>query len=188
MRSIFCAAAIVATMPITTAAQAPPRSATVARDIGGYSLGTPIADVQKRMTLSQIARETYAGTDGDIAYEFGFTPMGRVFRIHAVQKLGQFIPDAKFVQTISGRLTDKFGPPASNTLPDGAMSWELIENVGPQNSRTLPFRTMWMDAMLSHDAGDVTLNLTMLDFRLLWADQNSLNQTPRQQAEDEARF
>jgi hypothetical protein len=140
------------------------------------------------MSLAHVAGETYAGIDGDISYEFGFTPAGRVFRIHTVQKLGRFTPDSKFVQTITGKLADKFGPPVSNTLPDGVMSWELIEKVERPSGQALPFRTMWMDAMLSDDAGEATLNLTMLDFRILWSDQNALNQTPRQKAEDKVRF
>ena len=65
-------------------------SATKARDIGGYELGMAIGEVRSRMTLSHIAGETFAGTDGGISYEIGFTPQGRIFRIHSIQKLGAF--------------------------------------------------------------------------------------------------
>lgn len=188
MRSLICAAAIAVMVPESVGAQAPALSATTARDIGGYALGMSIADVRKRMTLAHVASETFSGIDGDISYEFGFTPSGRVFRIQSVQKLGRFVPDGKFVQTITGKLTEKYGAPKSNQFPDGPMSWDLIETVPRASGQSLPSRTMWMDAMLSDADGEATLVLNMLDFRILWADQSARNQLPRQQAEDRVRF
>lgn len=186
MRSMIYTAAIVAMIPANVEAQA--LSATISRDINGYALGMSIADVRKRMTLAHVAGETFQGTDGKISYEFGFTPSGRVFRIQSVQKLGRFVPDGKFVQTITGNLADKYGAPKSNQLPDGPMSWDLIETVRRASGQTLPTRTMWMDAILADAEGEVTLDLKMLYFRILWADQSARNQSPREQAEDKVTF
>ena len=68
------------------------------------------------------------------------------------------------------------------------MSWEIIEPVQYPSGQKLPYRTMWMNAMLSDADGEMTLDMTMLDFRILWADQAALNQVPRQKAEDRMRF
>jgi hypothetical protein len=186
MRVIMFAAAITAMVPAGAQPRtdAPPRSATLARDIGGYALGTPVADVRKRMTLSHVAGETFAGTDGDIVYEFGFTPAGRIFRIATVQKLGRFVPDAEFQRTLTDKLTAKYGP----SIHGQPMSWELVEPVTRTSGQTLPTRTMWMDGFVSDEDGEVTLKLTMVDFRILWADEAALNEAPRQRGEDRVRF
>ena len=49
------------------------------------------------------------------------------------------------------------------------MSWEIIEPVQYPSGQKLPYRTMWMNAMLSDADGETTLDITMLDFRILWA-------------------
>lgn len=133
LRTIISAIALLLAGQLQSSAQVPtaptPVSATKARDIGGYELGMAIGEVRRRMTLAHIAGETFAGTDSDISYEFGFSPRGRIFRIHSVQKLGAFHPDASFARTLSNKLTAKYGAPISNALPGGPISWETIETV-----------------------------------------------------------
>ena len=192
LRPIISATALLLAVQLQASAQVPtaptPVSATKARDIGGYELGMAIGEVRRRMTLAHIAGETFAGTDSDISYEFGFSPRGRIFRIHSVQKLGAFHPDASFARTLSTKLTAKYGAPKSNALPGGPISWETVETVRYPSGQTLPYRTMWMDAMLSDADGETTLDITVLDFRILWADQAADNSAPRQTAEERIRF
>lgn len=192
LRKIVSAIALLITSHFPANAQVPTSpdavSATKARDIGGYELGMAIGEVRSRMTLSHIAGETFAGTDSGISYEIGFTPQGRIFRIHSIQKLGAFSPDTRFTQTLSDKLEAKYGSPQTNELPGGPMSWEIIEPVQYPSGQKLPYRTMWMNAMLSDADGETTLDITMLDFRILWADQAALNRIPRQKAEDRVRF
>ena len=192
LRTIISVIALLLAGQLQASAQMPtaptPVPATKARDIGGYELGMAIGEVRRRMTLAHIAGETFAGTDGDISYEFGFTPRGRIFRIHSIQKLGAFIPDARFARTLSTKLTAKYGEPISNALPGGPISWETVETVQYPSGQKLPFRTMWMDAMLSDADGQRTLDITLLDFRILWTDQAAVNQAPLQKAEGSVQF
>ena len=188
LRTIISAIALLLAGQLQSSAQVPtaptPVSATKARDIGGYELGMAIGEVRRRMTLAHIAGETFAGTDSDISYEFGFSPRGRIFRIHSVQKLGAFHPDASFARTLSNKLTAKYGAPISNALPGGPISWETIETVQYPSGQKLPYRTMWMNAVLSDADGETTLDITVLDFRILWADQAADNSAPRQTAKE----
>lgn len=192
LRTIISAIALLLAGQLQSSAQVPtaptPVSATKARDIGGYELGMAIGEVRRRMTLAHIAGETFAGTDSDISYEFGFSPRGRIFRIHSVQKLGAFHPDASFARTLSNKLTAKYGAPISNALPGGPISWETIETVQYPSGQKLPYRTMWMNAVLSDADGETTLDITVLDFRILWADQAADNSAPRQTAKERIRF
>jgi len=61
--------------------------------------------------------------------------------------------------------------------------WELIERIREIGGSSNPFRTMWMTAMLSDDAGEKSLEMTLIDFRVLWADQARANRPPRMMAE-----
>jgi hypothetical protein len=47
---------------------------------------------------------------------------------------------------------------------------------------------MWMTAMIGGDESGRTLDITLIDFRLLWADQASVNRAPRAEAEDRIAF
>lgn len=78
------------------------------------------------------------------------------------------------------RLTDKYGPPTGRSTE--TWSWELIEPVTRTSGQTLPFKTMWASAYLSKRSDGVTLNIKLLDFRILWADEAKLNREPRDRA------
>lgn len=167
LSKIVSAIALLITCQFPANAQVPTSpdavSATKARDIGGYELGMTIGEVRSRMTLSHIAGETFAGTDGGISYEIGFTPQGRIFRIHSVQKLGVFSPDASFAQTLSDKLEAKDGPPQNNELLGGTMRWEIIEPVQYSSGQKLPYRTMWMK--ISHGACRLPFKNSWTSFR-----------------------
>ena len=163
-------------------------SATHARDINGFALGMHISEIRKRMPINHVFGETFSGKLRDVSYEFGFTALGRLYRIGSVQPLGRFAPDERFTQNLSAKLIQKYGRPSGNQLPGGPASWELIEQVSLQGEPRHPFRTMWLDAMLSDDESGLTLNMKMLDFRVLWADAKRLNSQPRNEAMDRTSF
>lgn len=47
---------------------------------------------------------------------------------------------------------------------------------------------MWMTASISDDDGEKSLEMKMIDFRILWADQAQANQPGRAAAEDRVKF
>lgn len=163
-------------------------SATIARDINGFALGSGIDELRTRTPVTHLAGETYSATFDGVDYEFGLTPLGRVFRIQSVQPLGRFHPDAAFTNSLVQQLSEKYGTPATNQLPGGPAFWELIEPVDQLGGQINPFRTMSFSAMLAGGQDGVTLELNMLDFRVLWADQSALNSRPRQTAQGRLRF
>jgi len=165
-----------------------PRSATIARDINGFQLGADIEEVRARTAVTHIAGETYSAFADGIEYEFGLTPLGRVFRIRSVQPLGRFHPDAEFANSLAERLTRKYGTPSTNQLPDGPAFWSLVEPIERPDGQTVPFQTMSVSAMLIEAEGQMALELFMLDFRVLWADQQAINAAPSQAAQDRTRF
>ena len=131
---------------------------------------------------------TVSRLPGGVNYEFGFTALGRVYRIESVQPLGRFAPDERFTQSLNTQLIQKYGHPESNQLPVGPASWGLVEQVSLEGEPQHPFRTMWFYAMLSSEERGVSLNMKMLDFRVLWADAKRLNSQPRNEAIGRLRF
>lgn len=162
------------------------RSATVARDINGFHLGMPIAEARKLADLEYIGGDQFEATAEGLQYNFGVTPAGRIYRVQSSQSLGQFSVDRTFVQSLRQKLSAKYGPPLSDYAD--VFSWEIIENVTMPDGNKEPFRTMWMTAMISGQETDRTLDITLIDFRILWADQASVNRTPRAEAEDRIAF
>lgn len=163
-------------------------SATTARDINGFQLGMNISEVRSRMNLEHLGFETFTGTHEGVEYAFGFTPQGRLFRIQSSQRLGRFEPDRQFARNLSGRLIQKYGPPARSHLPTGTAEWELIQPVTRADGQRVPFRTMWFTVMVGTDMDGTTLDMTMLDFRLLWADQEANNREPARRGTEAIRF
>lgn len=158
------------------------RSATRARDVNGVALGMSLADIQKRMPLTHVDGEVFTGKLDGIDYEFGITPLGRVYRIESSQPLGRFNPDRAFTLSLSAKLQQKYGPPRENGLPEGVMSWWLTEPITHSDGQTLPFTTMTVDASLSDDWGTQSLKIRMQDYRVLWTDAQRLNSPHRDQA------
>jgi hypothetical protein len=109
-----------------------------------------------------------------------------IYRVQSSQSLGRFSVDRTFVQTLKQKLSAKYGPPLSDYAD--VFSWEIIEDVTMPDGNRGPFRTMWMTAMIGGQETDPTLNITLIDFRILWADQASVNRAPRAEAEDRIAF
>jgi len=79
---------------------------------------------------------------------------------------------------LSTKLAAKFGP-----VPDvlkEVFGWELIEPIKQTNGTVLLFKTNWASAyVISTHADGVTLEMKMIDFRILWQDDAKLNRAPR---------
>lgn len=160
----------------------PKRSATVARDIGGFELGMRIAEVRKVVPVEALGNGNFQAIRDGITYDFGVTPLGRIYRVASSQNLGRFEVDAPFLSSVSARLTAKYGPTTDRSTE--TWSWELIEPVTRTSGQTLPFKTMWASAYLSKGSDGVTLEIKLLDFRILWADEAQINRGPRDKAAD----
>ena len=154
------------------------RSATTARDIGGFALGMHIHKVKAVTPLTWIGGNQFDATYEGRSYNFEVTPKGRIYRITSSQRLGTFEVDYKFTNALASKLSAKYGNPTSRG--GDTFSWELIETVKHLNGQVLPFTTMWMSASVGHGGSvdDVSLDMTMLDFRILWQDQAALNRGP----------
>lgn len=160
----------------------PIHSATRARDVNGFALGTTVSEIRTRMQLTHVDGEVFRGNSNGVNYEFGVTPLGRVYRIESSQPLGRFNLDLTFTRNLTAKLERKYGPPESNQLPTGPISWSLIEPVTHSDGTVLPFRTMTVDASFSDDFGMHSLEIRMQDYRVLWADSERLNAKPRDEA------
>ena len=163
------------------------RSATLSSDINGFHLGMTLAEASQLAQLTRIpgGDQVEARTAG-FSYNFGVTPRGRIYRIQSTQQLGRFAVDATFLATLQSKLTAKYGRP--NRIATDAFEWSLVESVTHPTGQRLPFKTMWMAANLGYDDTGRTLELTILDFRILWADQAAVNHTPRVIAGKRIRF
>lgn len=156
------------------------RSATTARDIGGFALGMSIAEVKKIVPITSLGNDNYQATRDGITYDFEVTCLGRVYRVASSQFLGHFEVDAAFRRSLASRLTAKYGPPSSMTAD--TFDWELIEPATRSTGQVLPFKTMWASAYVSSGIDGVTLEIKMLDFRIMWADEAAVNRAPRDKA------
>jgi hypothetical protein len=164
------------------------RSATVARDINGISLGMRLAEVNQIAPVWHLAFNTYTLELDGIDYEVEVSPLGRVFQIDSSQRLGSFAPDRQFAATLTQRLAAKYGEPGLNQLPGAPAVWSLVEQVDNPNVGTFARNTMHFSVMLSEDEQGVVLEMMMQDFRILWQDQASLNCAPTREGERRIQF
>lgn len=162
------------------------RSATIARDVNGFHLGMPLTEAQRLAKLEFIGGDQFEATVEDVRYNFGVTSEGRIYRVQSSQSLGQFRVDRSFLETLKHKLSSKYGPPISQS--GEVFHWELIENVTTADGKTVPFRTMWMTALVGGFESNRTLDITIIDFRILWADEARANRAPRTTAEDSLKF
>ncbi len=164
-------------------------SATKARDINGFELGMPIADAVKRVNVTFTQSELVQSTMDGIQYDFGVCPSGRIYRIQSSQPLGNFIPDEAFSQKLHSQLINKYGH--TDTSNPNNLSWDLIEDVRYSDGAVRLFKTNWMSALVSGSVGNggpITLDMTLLDFRICWEGKRQMNQKPRNDANDKVVF
>lgn len=176
-------ACIMACAPQPAFAQ---KSATLATDVNGFRLGMTVQAARSLAPLKFIGGDQFEAETGGFSYNFGVTPKGRIYRVQSTQKLNRFVVDRQFVATLGRRLTKKYGEPTSHE--GDTFFWELIEPVTNNLGQTLPFRTMWMNASVSGFGSDPTIEITIIDFRILWTDQATVNREPREKAEGTIQF
>lgn len=186
--SLTCAAAAALALPTQVRAQegALPQSATLARDVNGFRLGMTVEEARQITPLTYIGGDQLEAKAEGFEYNFGVTPRGRIYRVQSTQQLNSFSVDAQFVATLRQRLVAKYGEPTSESSDN--FYWALTESVTDNIGQTLPFTTMWMNAYVGGFGGDPTLEVTIVDFRILWADQAAVNRAPREAAEGQIQF
>lgn len=165
----------------------PGASATKARDISGFELGSPIREAVKRTNVEFAQGELVETTHDGIDYDFGVCPSGRIYRIQSSQTLGGFIPDQQFVTSLQAQLFQKYGPTQPSS--SGNWAWDLVEPVRYFEGDVQPFKTNWFSVMISGGYGSpVIIDMTLIDFRICWEDRASSNRTPREAATASIRF
>jgi hypothetical protein len=167
------------------------RDDLLARNINGYSLDMTVQQVQAvaHESLRSIGAGQYLVTANGIDYDFGFSVLGHLYRIDSKQILGRFIPDEAFARILTKKLSDKFGPPQTNQLPGGPAFWQYVEPYreagGPVSNRI----TVSLSALLLGGSGQpISLNMKLMDFRIMRRDLARANAGPRSNAEDNTRF
>lgn len=157
------------------------RSATKARDIGGFVLGMHIRDAEKLSPMKRIDWDDYQTTKDGVDYDFELTKLGHVYRVDSSQRLGNFTIDDTFLRSLGAKLTAKYGQPIEAS--GGVWHWSLIEPVKRTGGATLPFETNWASASADGGPDGVTLKIKMIDFRIMWRDEAELNRVPRDKAD-----
>ncbi len=165
----------------------PGASATKARDIRGFELGSPVREAVKRTSVEFAQGELVETMLDGIKYDFGVCPSGRIYRIQSSQTLGSFIPDEKFISKLQAQLFEKYG--RTNSSSSGNWGWELIEPIRYSEGSIHPFKTNWFSVLLSGGYGSpVTIDMTMIDFRVCWEDSVRSNIEPRNDALEAVTF
>ena len=175
-----------ASFPTTVGAQPRVESATLAKDVNGFELGMTLADAREKATLTYIGGDQFEATSQGISYNFGVTPKGRIYRVQSSQPLGQFVVDRSFIDTLRRKLVTKYGKPHRAT--GETFYWRLTEQIAQKSGEELPFVTMWMNASIGGLSQGKTLEITILDFRILWADQADVNREPSQRGAAKIQF
>lgn len=145
-----------------------------------------VAEARKLAPVSLVGGYQYEAKTPGLDYNFEVTPRGRIYRVTSSQPLGHFEEDRNFLTTLRTRLTAKYGQPVS-AIGD-SFHWSLTEPVADNEGHRLPFNTMWMSAYVSQGGDTASLEMTMIDFRILWADQTIQNRTPREMALGRLKF
>jgi hypothetical protein len=161
-----------------------------ARDLQGIRLDMTPEEVEQltHAHLTPLGRGDFKLEFNKTEFDLGFSPLGHLYRIDSDQQLGSFAPDLPFAATLTSKLTEKFGPPRGNMLPGGPINWEL-QGMVTDNNGTNPRELESLSAMLEGGYGTpIHLVMKMLDFRVLWRDQASVNATPRNKAAEATRF
>ena len=171
----------------------PPRSSQelLANDINGFALGMTVLQVEHlaQRQLRPLGRGDYELDLKDRKYDFGFSILGHLYRVDYEQSLGRFNADDSYAANLTNRMTEKFGPPQTNQLPGGPISWEFSELYqeagGPIISRTTVSLAAWLTGGWGQP---IMLNMKLMDFRILRRDLGNANAVPRSKAEDETKF
>jgi len=163
----------------------------LAHDISGYALDMTVAQVEAvaHTRLRPLGGSQYNLIAGGVKYNFEFSVTGHLFRIDSQQTLGRFLPDDSFARTLTRKLVTKFGPPDLNELPNGPISWEHFATYHERSGQVVNRPTISLSALLLGGWGEpITLNMKLLDFRIMGRDLSKANAIPRSRAEGDAKF
>lgn len=162
-----------------------------AQDINGIRLDMTVQQVARLLPngLIPIGGGDFQAVNGDTSYDFGFTALGHLYRIDSRQILGRFLPDREFGLHLTAKLVAKYGPAEGNQLPGGPASWDFVENNATAQGAMLTQRAESLSAILNrgYDA-PVTLDLKLMDLRILRRDQTIMNATPLARAREHIEF
>lgn len=162
-----------------------------AHDVNGFALDMSVQQVVAvaGRPLTPLGGGQFKVSVNGIDYDFGFSARGHLFRIDSKQQLGRFIPDAQFTAILTEKLSKKYGPPQHNQLPGGPAFWQYLEAYTTTGGQTLNRETESLSAMLSGGYGvPISLEMKLMDFRIMRRDIAKLNATPRSKAEGDIKF
>lgn len=134
-RALACAVILWALFAYSCVGQ---QTGLLAHDLSGFTLDMTTAEVAAvaGKPLTAVGAGHYQVTVLGIDYDFGFTPLGHLYRIDSRQQLGLFTPDPAFAPTLTERLIKKFGQPFSNQLIAGPAIWMFEEPyTGPKGEK-----------------------------------------------------
>lgn len=167
------------------------KSCLVAQDINGIRLGMTVQQVAQLLPtgLKPIGGGDYEADGRNVTYNFGFTPLGHLYRIDSSQILGRFQPDHEFGLRLSAKLIAKYGPPETNQLPGGPAFWNLVQYVQTAQGTLLMRPTESLSAALNGGYGlPIKLELKLMDFRILRRDNATMNSVPETRAAKHVQF
>lgn len=192
---LLCAFLVVSTSGQKTRAQtgvsAEIAHGLLAHDINGFALDMTLQEVQAKAgkPLRHLSGGDFDVTLGDKSYDFGFSILGRLYRIDYEANLGNFIPDAAYGRNLARRLTEKYGPPQSSNLPGGAAFWQFTEQCRTPEGQVLTCETESLSVSLFGGWGSpMKLAMKLMDFRIMRRDIARANAGPRSKAEGATTF
>lgn len=173
--------------------QSGPRAASfqplVSTDVRGFRTGMTFREVSSRIRLEPLGGGDFEGVQGDTKFNFGFSPLGNLYRIDSQQKLGFFHPDHATAVKLTGQLCAKYGQPDFNQLPGGPVTWSSYARMQGDDGRPLTRQVQSLSVMFQESYNQpVELWIKLLDFRVLWRDSAQQNAGPKARAEDAVRF
>lgn len=166
-------------------------SCLAARDVNGISLGMTVADVAARLStdLKPLGEGQFAAQAGNQTYDFGFSALGHLYRIDSHLDLGRFIPDRSFELSLAHQLAEKYGTPETGDVPSGVLWWTFAERYQLNNGTVVTRETESLSASLGGGFGQpVTLDIKLMDFRIMRRDIEDLNRKPEMAAQARVQF
>jgi len=162
-----------------------------AHDINGIRLDMTVQQVSELVPngLTPLGGGQFNADIGMTSYNFEFSPLGHLFIINSSQQLTSFAPDREFGFALTKKLETKYGPPDSNQLPGGPASWGYLEYYTTNQGMRLARETESLSVMLmDHYQKPVTLEMKLMDFRILRRDEDALNRAPKSEAQSLVQF
>ncbi|MGA2654036.1 MAG: hypothetical protein ABSF28_26240 [Terracidiphilus sp.] len=169
-RTLACAVILCSLFACTCIGQ---QTGLLAHDLSGFTLDMTVDQVTAvaAKPLTQIAAGHYQVTVLGTDYDFGFTPLGHLYRIDSRQQLGLFTPDPAFAPTLSERLIKKFGQPLSNQLITGPAMWMFEEPYAGPKGEKLTRETESLTVLVTGGKDEpVTVEMQLVAPRILRRD------------------